>query len=85
MAKAMIWVATIVEPTGVPDKIEVRIPISAQHTERMAEHMVTARKFLKRRIAESAGKMSNAEMRREPTRFIASTMMTAVITAISKL
>ena len=37
------------------------------------------------RIAESAGKITSAEISKDPTSFIASTIITAVITAISRL
>ena len=83
--KAIISAATIVEPTGVPARIEINIPSSAQKTERKAEQIVTERKLLKTRIAEMAGKIISAEINNEPTRFIASTMITAVIIAMSRL
>ena len=77
--------ATIVEPTGVPHKTEIIIPRAEQVTESTAEHTVTLLKLLKIRIAESAGKIISAEMRSEPTKFIASTIITATITAIMRL
>ena len=61
------------------------IPTPAHITEITAEHMITLRKLLKRRIADSAGKIISADISSEPTRFIASTMMSAVIMAISRL
>ncbi len=76
---------TIVEPVGVPNRIETMIPPSEQITEITAEQTVTALKLLKRRIAESAGKTINAEMSSDPTRFIATTMMIAVMIAIRRL
>ena len=36
-------------------------------------------------MADNAGKMTRAEISREPTRFMASTMITAMIMAISRL
>ena len=54
-------------------------------TETTAEHTVTERKLLKIRIAERAGKITRAEIKREPTRFIASTMITAIMIAITRL
>lgn len=75
----------MVEPTGVPARTEATMPTKAQLTDNTAEQMVTARKFLHRRIAERAGKITSAEISREPTRFIASTMMTAMTMAISRL
>ncbi len=76
---------TIVEPTGVPAKIEITIPVKAHITEIITEHRVTLRKFLKTRIADKAGKTIRAEINNEPARFIARTITTADITAISKL
>ena len=76
---------TIVEPTGVPAIIEMSIPRVVQTTDMQAEHTVTARKLLNTRIAESVGKIIRAEIKSEPTRFIASTMVTAVMVAISRL
>ena len=61
------------------------MPAIAQNTDSIAEQTVTAIKFLNILIAESAGKITKAEISREPTKFIASTMIIAVMTAISKL
>ena len=47
--------------------------------------MVTLLKLWNSRIAESAGKMTSAEMSSDPTKFMASTMMTATVIAISRL
>ena len=69
----------------MPAKTETRIPIAAQVTDNTAAHIVTLRKFLKIHIAETAGKMTSAEINREPTRFIASTITTAMIIANIKL
>jgi hypothetical protein len=82
---APISTATIVEPTGVPAIMEIRIPVRAQHTESTAEQMVTERKLLNTRMADIAGKMMRAEINRDPTRFMASTIMTAMTTAMSRL
>ena len=82
---ATISTITMVAPTGVLARMDRIIPKKAQNTERAAENMVTFRKLLNRRIDESAGNITNADMRREPTRFIASTMMTAIMTAIRRL
>ena len=84
-------VITIVAPTGVLKRIERMIPANAQKTESIAEKTVTDLKLLKILIAESAGKIAkagkitSADTRRDPTRFIASTMMTAITVAITKL
>ena len=85
MKNAIISTATIVDPTGVPATMEVRIPIKAQQTDRIAEQIVTDLKLLNRRIADIAGEMIRAEISRDPTRFMARTMMTAVMTAITRL
>lgn len=77
--------ATIVEPTGVLQRMEISIPRVAQTTERQAEQIVTALKLLSRRIAESAGKIMSAEISSDPTRFIEITMITAMMIAISRL
>ena len=84
-AKAAISTATIVEPTGVPAVIEISIPNSAQNTDSKAEHIVTDLKLLNTRMAESAGNMTSAEIKSEPTRFMARTIITAVVTAIIRL
>ena len=76
---------TIVEPTGVENRIDDTIPNPAHRTEIIAEQMITPRKLLNSLIAASAGKIITAEISSEPTRFIARTMISAVTTAISKL
>ena len=77
--------ATIVLPTGVPARMEIKRPATEQTTETTAEQRVTERKLLNKRIAERAGKITRAEIKSEPTRFIASTMITAIIIAITRL
>ena len=83
--KPAISTATIVEPTGVPTRIEIIIPSNEQTTPNIAEQIVTDLKLLKTLIADRAGKITSAEMRSEPTRFIARTIITAIITAIIRL
>ncbi len=83
--KAAKSAATIVEPTGVPAKIEIKSPEIEQIDESTAEQIVTERKLLKILIAERAGKMIKAEIKSEPTRFIASTIITAMMIAITRL
>ena len=80
-----ICTATIVEPTGVLAKIEVTIPTREQKTDKTTEHTVTDLKLLNKHIADSDGKTISAEIKREPTRFIARTIITATITAIKRL
>jgi len=50
-----------------------------------AEHTMTDLKLLNTLIAESAGKIIKADIKSEPTKFIASTIITAIITAITTL
>ena len=66
-------------------KIEVTIPTREQKTDKTTEHTVTDLKLLNRHIADSDGKTISAEIKREPTRFIARTIITATITAIKRL
>ena len=65
--------------------IEISIPDSAQITDTIAEQTVTDLKVLNTRIEDNAGKITNAEIKSEPTRFIASTITAAIITAIIRL
>lgn len=76
---------TIVEPTGVPARIEIKIPNAEQNIEIIAEQTVTERKLLNICIDDKAGNIINAEINKEPTRFIANTITTAITTAINKL
>ena len=85
MKKLAISTATIVEPTGVLAIIDISIPRAAQITETITEHIVTALKLLKTRMADSAGNITSAEINKAPTRFIASTMTTAITTANIRL
>ena len=85
MMNAIISAATIVLPTGVPVRIETRSPAIEQTTEITAEQIVTERKLLKILIALRAGKITSAEIKSEPTRFIASTIIIAIMIAITRL
>lgn len=78
-------IATIVEPTGVPARMAMRIPMSEQTTDIMAAATVTEKKLLNTRMAESAGNTTKAETSNAPTRFMARTIITAMMTAMSKL
>lgn len=75
----------MVEPTGVSKRIDERMPNIAQKTDITAEKRMTDLKFLKSRMDERAGKMIRAEIKREPTRFMARTITMAIITAIRRL
>ena len=57
------------------------MPAVALKTDNTAALIVTERKDLNNLIADNAGKITSAEIRSEPTRFIASTMITAITTA----
>ena len=83
--KPRISIATIVEPTGVPSRIEIIIPNAAQNTEKHAEQIITLLKLLNTRIADNAGNITSADIKSDPTRFIASTMTSAIVIAIIKL
>ena len=83
--KTSISAATIVEPTGVPLRMEISIPITAQDTDNRAEQMVTLLKLRHTRMADIGGKIIRAEISSEPTRFIARTIITAITTAIRRL
>ena len=75
----------MVEPTGVPSRIARRSPIDAQKSDIITEQTITLLKLLNTLIAESAGNIISADIRSEPTKFMANTMMTAITTAISRL
>ena len=83
--KASKSAATIVEPTGVPAGTEIKRPARAHVTLIITEQIVTDLKLLKTRIAERAGKITSAEIKSEPTRFIASTIITAIMIAMTRL
>ena len=85
MRNAAISTTTIVAPTGVLNKIDAIIPKNAQTTEIQAEQSVTDLKLLNTRIADNAGKITSAEIRSDPTSVMATTITTAIITAIIRL
>lgn len=85
IAKTAIFAATTVGPTGVESSTEAIIPVAAHTTDTAAEDIITDLKVLNTLIDESAGKMTSAEMRSEPTSFIASTIIIALITATARL
>lgn len=80
-AKHKISTITIVGPTGVLHIIAAKIPVIALKTEITHANMVTFLKLLQTSIDETAGKIINAEIKRVPTRFIASTIITAITLA----
>lgn len=61
------------------------MPRLAHTTDIMLEQIVTALKLLNTRIADNAGKITSAATSSEPTRFIATTITTAIIVAINTL
>lgn len=85
MKKQITSAIIIVAPTGVLNRIEKIIPKKAQTAEIIPEQIVTDLKLLKTRIAESAGKITSAETSKDPTRFIATTITTAIMLAINML
>ena len=68
--------ATMVDPTGVPASNDISIPDIAHTTDETAENIVTLLKFFNMLMAESAGNITSADIRRDPTRFIESTIIT---------
>jgi len=80
-----MFAVTIVGPIGVSAKSDIKIPKTAQSTDVTAEQTTTERKLLKTLIAESAGKITRADIRSEPTKFIARTIITATTIAVSIL
>ena len=75
----------MVEPTGVPASMDIIIPLRAHTTENAAENKVTDLKLRNRFIADNAGNIISADIRSEPTRFMARTIMIAIVMAISRL
>ena len=75
----------MVEPTGVSAIMAVSMPRTAQTSDIITEQIVTALKFLNTRIEDKAGNTTNAEINSAPTRFIANTMTTAIMTASIRL
>lgn len=45
MPNTMIFAVTMVLPTGVPYKIEIKIPEQAQNTETITDEIITALKL----------------------------------------
>ena len=76
---------TMVAPTGVERRIESSIPKKVASTEITAANITVDLKLLQTLIAQSAGKTMSAEVKSEPARFIASTIITAVAIAITVL
>ena len=83
--KMTMCTTTTVAPVGVLYKRDKRSPTSEPTTESTAEQIITDLKLRNRRMAESAGKMINAEMSNAPTNFMASTITTPLTAAIMKL
>ena len=76
-----MFAVTMVGPIGADIRSAVIIPNIAHTTDIIREEITTLLKLLNKRIEESAGKIIRAEMSREPTRFIASTIITAITIA----
>jgi len=75
----------MLEPTGVFAMSENKTPIIAQNTAMITAQTLTFRKLLNTLIADSAGNMTRAEINSVPTRFIAITTTTAIMTASIRL
>ena len=80
-AKHKISTITIVGPTGVLHIIAAKSPVIALKTEITHANMVTFLKPLQPSIDETAGKIIKTKKKRVPTRFIASTIITAITLA----
>ncbi len=65
--------------------MEITIPAKAHTMDNTAEQIVTLKKLLNNLIEERAGKMTSADISKDPTRFIANTIITAMIIAIIRL
>ena len=78
-----MFATTIVAPTGVEHIIDKSMPTNAQITEITADTITTPRKLYIKRIAESVGKIINADINKDPTNFIPKTIITAIIMAVS--
>ena len=76
---------TMVGPMGEAIKSDAVIPTNAWNKEMQAAQTVTCLNVLKMRIAERAGKITKADTKSAPKRFIATTTVTAVTMAISVL
>ena len=77
-----IFAAAMVGPMGRSKRSADKNPARAQTADRAQERSTTPRKLLISRIAERAGKITSAEISREPTSFIAITIITAVTEAM---
>jgi len=84
-AKHIRSTTTIVAPAGVDARIEIKIPMVAHITEITAEQIITFLKLLNTLIADIAGNIISADVSSAPTRFIASTIIIAVIIATIRL
>lgn len=83
--KTHIFAVTIVAPTGVPHRSDIKNPVPAQNTAVTAEQIITLLKLRNIRMAVIDGNIISAEISSEPTRLMARTIITAVITAIIRL
>ena len=79
--------APTADPTEAPTAEPTAEPVAQSEEPVQEENPVLASAYdgAQALIADSAGKITSAEISREPTKFIASTIITAVITAISRL
>ena len=71
-------------PTGEPASTEIKSPALVHTTENIADDTVTDKKLLNTHIEASAGNTTSADISSDPTRFIASTTITAITIAIKR-
>ncbi len=82
---AVMFAKTTVQPTGVEKAIDTKIPIAAHMTDSVAELIITPLKLLNTRIEDTVGKTIIADVKSDPTRFIARTITIAQTTDIMML
>ena len=70
---------------GVLASIDINIPKDEQSIAKKAAQIVTPLKLLKMHIADKDGKITKADINKEPTRFIAKTMIIAITIANIRL
>ena len=85
IAKTKTLTHTTVAPVGVDTRMDAMIPVNAQNIPITPDDKTTEKKLLNILSAESTGNTISADIRREPTSCILSTMTTAMITDIKSL
>ena len=85
IAKTKTLTQTTVAPTGVENKIEAMMPVNAQKIPITPDDITTEKKLLNILSAERTGNTISADIRRDPTSCMLSTITTAMITDIRSL